>query len=125
GLVWMPWTAGLLPLGWIFTIGGSRYLQVSVVHFAVHNQFFSRERHNRLLAQTISTVLLITDYDSYYRDHIKNHHPIGKFARRGDPDLEFLIALGFLPGMSRDELWRHLAWTLISPRFHFLFLRGC
>jgi fatty acid desaturase len=124
GLVWMPWTVVLLPLGWIFTIGGSRYLQVSVVHFAVHNQVFARERHNRLLAQTISTVLLITDFDTYHRDHVKNHHPIGKFARRGDPDLEFLIALGFLPGMSRNELWRHLAWTLVSPRFHFLFLRG-
>lgn len=124
GLVWMPWTVVLLPLGWIFTIGGSRYLQVSVVHFAVHNQVFARERHNRLLAQTISTALLITDFDTYHRDHVKNHHPIGKFARRGDPDLEFLIALGFLPGMSRDELWRHLAWTLVSPRFHFLFLRG-
>jgi len=124
GLVSMPWSAFLLPLGWIFTIGGSRHLQVSITHFAIHNQFFADKRRNRLLAQTISTVLLITDYDTYYRDHVNNHHPNRTFARRGDPDLEFLIALGFLPGMSRDELWRHLWRTVVSPRFHYLFLRG-
>lgn len=124
GLVWLPWTAFLLPLGWIFVIGGSRHLQVSITHFAVHNQFFADKRRNRLLAETISTALLITSYDDYRTDHVEKHHPLGTFARRGDPDLEFLIALGFLPGMSREELWRHLAWTLVSPRFHFLFLRG-
>jgi len=124
GLIWMPWTAILLPIGWILTIGGARHLQVSIVHFAIHNQFFKSKRHNRWLAQIISTVLIITDYDTYHRDHVGLHHPSRTFARRGDPDLEFLIALGFLPGMSRDELWRHLWHTAGSPRFHYLFLRG-
>lgn len=124
GIIWLPLAPAFLPLGWIFTVGGARHFQLSVVHFAVHNQFFADERHNRLLAQTISTVLLITNYTDYYVDHVKKHHPRRTFARRGDPDLEFLIALGFLPGMSHEELWRHLAWTLVSPRFHFLFLRG-
>src|SRR5262249_26848539 len=54
-------------------------------------------------------------------DHIKLHHSL-HLATLTDPDMQFLCALGFRPGMSRQALWRHLYWTLVSPRFHCLFL---
>lgn len=112
-----------LPLALLLTTGGARYLQIVIHHYAVHNQFFRRPAANRLLGQTISTILLTQDYDGFHVDHIRKHHPNGKLARRGDPDLETLIALGIRPGVPREQLWRRFVLTLLSPRYHFLFLR--
>ena len=113
----------LLLLGGLLATGGARYLQIVIHHYAVHNQFFRSPRANRLLGQTISTVLLTQDYDGFRVDHMKKHHPNAKLARRGDPDLETLISLGFRPGVPRRELWRLFVVTLVSPRYHLTFLR--
>jgi hypothetical protein len=121
GLVIFPWGVPLIPIGWVFTIGGGRYLQVVIGHHAVHNRFFRHARANRALVQTITVALLIQDFDGYFKDHVLTHHALQQFARRGDPDLEALIAFGFKPGMSKAALWRRLRRSLVSPAFHLAF----
>ena len=50
------------------------------------------------------------------------HHSVDGIVTLDDPDVKFLISLGFIPGMAVEALWRHLHLTLVSPRFHFKFL---
>jgi fatty acid desaturase len=123
GLQRPPMSLPLLLPGLLLATGGARYLQIVIHHHAVHQRLVRGAAMNRLLGQAISAVLLTQDYDGFYVDHIKKHHPNGKLARRGDPDLETLIALGIVPGVQREELWRRFVKTLISPRYHLLFLR--
>lgn len=66
---------------------------------------------------------MLQDHDGYYADHVTVHHS-KQLATLDDPDLKFLLTLGFLPGMSRKELWTKLVKTCFSPRFHYLFIRA-
>jgi hypothetical protein len=123
GLQRPPLSLALLLPGLLLATGGARYLQIVIHHYTVHNRFFHRPFANRFLGQAISTLLLTQDYDGFYVDHIKKHHPNAKLARRGDPDLETLLSLGIVPGMTRAELWRRFVKTLFSPRYHLVFIR--
>jgi hypothetical protein len=111
----------LLLLSWMFTVHGARKALLVICHYAVHGQMTGNNRLDRLLVEALSTVLIIQPFSGYYQDHIRTHHGPA-FATLADPDAQFLLALGFQPGMSRDALWRHLYWTIVSPRFHAHFL---
>ncbi len=111
----------LLPLCWILTVGSARKLHVTICHQCVHLRFSGNPWIDRKVAQTLSALLLVQDFDGYYHDHRELHHGL-ELATLDDPDLKFLIVLGFSPGMSRRALWRRLAMTLVSPYFHGLFL---
>lgn len=121
----MYWVEALIPIGWLFTVGGARTLQVTICHHLVHGTFFRDPKHrqwNRRLYQAISTVLFIQDYDGYKEDHVRKHHH--DTCGPKDPDQVFLYCLGFRPGISKAMLWRTLFQTLFSPRFHWLFLKA-
>ena len=110
-----------LPLCWVVTAGSARKLQVMICHQCVHYQLFGHKAVDRWVGEAVSTLLMVQDFESYYHDHRDLHH--GKhLATLDDPDLKFIIELGFRPGMSVRDLWRHLGWTLVSPRFHALYL---
>ncbi|NBD31402.1 MAG: hypothetical protein GVY17_00115 [Cyanobacteria bacterium] len=85
---------------WAFTVGGARKLQTCIFHRCVHQQFFGDLR-DRWLAEAVSTVLLIQNFDAYHFDHVKLHHRRDRFATfEHDPDAQFLWALGFQPKLS-------------------------
>lgn len=111
----------LLAVSWMLTVHAARKGQVVINHHAVHTNVTGTKQYDHVLAEVVSTLLLIQDYKSYYRDHVQIHHG-PNLATLEDPDLQFLLALGFRPGMSREALWRRLYWTVWSPRFHGLFL---
>ena len=110
-----------LILSWMLTVHGARKGQVVINHHAVHTNVTGHKLYDQLLAEMVSTVLVIQDYLGYFWDHVRVHHG-PKLATPEDPDLRFLLVLGFRPGMSREALWRRLYWTVVSPRFHYLFL---
>jgi hypothetical protein len=111
-----------LPIAWLLVVSAARRAQVQIFHVAVHEAFTGKKRVDRSVGELISVVLLIQPFDAYFEDHVRKHHPAQTFATPADPDLAFLIVLGFLPGMTRAQLWRHLFVTLFSPKFHYLFL---
>jgi fatty acid desaturase len=114
----------LLVLSWMVTVHGARKGQVVINHHAVHTNVTGQKRYDQMLAEVVSTLLLIQDYRGYFGDHVRVHHDPKQLATPADPDLQFLLLLGFRPGMRREALWRRLYWTLVSPRFHSLFLRA-
>lgn len=119
-----PLLLPLLPLPYLFAVGGARKLQTGIMHQLIHYNFCGNKAGDRLLGEIISTILLIPGFDSYQKDHIKDHHSTKTFATANDPDMKFLLQLGFRPGMPKEFYWRLLFKTLFSPRFHWLFLRA-
>lgn len=115
----LPWL--LLFVTWIVTVHGSRKLQVMIGHQCVHDAFSGIAWKDRVVMEILSTVLMIKDYQGYKQEHVEIHHT-KKLATLDDPDLKFLLLLGFRPGMTVRDLWLNLLITLVSPRFHLLFL---
>jgi hypothetical protein len=107
----------LLGLSWMLTVHGARKAQLVIIHHAVHANLTGHPEYDQVVAEALSTLLLLQPFDSYRRDHVTLHH--GRcLATLADPDVRLLLLLGFRPGMSRQALWRHLYRTLVSPRFH-------
>lgn len=119
-----PWFWALLPLAWLFVVGGARYLVLGPSHYCMHNSFSKNHRVNFLVGESISVVSWTQDYESYKDDHLKSHHPPDKLATlEYDPDKQLIVReLGFVPGKPKDFYWKRLWATLLSPRVHLLLL---
>lgn len=117
-----PW---ILLISWIYTVGGARDLQVNICHQCIHRNFFGNKR-DRWLAEIVSTVLLVQNYDGYFHDHVRLHHNRKHFSSfEKDPDAAFLWKLGFRPGLEDTKsYWQLLAKVIISPKFHWLFMQA-
>jgi hypothetical protein len=112
----------LLAWSWMLTVHAARKAQLVICHHAVHANMTGNKRWDRALVEVLSTLLMIQNFAAYHQDHITKHHG-PKLATLEDSDMQFLVAIGFRPGISREALWKQLYWTMVSPRFHSLFLR--
>jgi hypothetical protein len=92
------WFYPLLLAPWLITVGAARKFLVSICHRCIHKQFWGDDR-DRILAEIVSTVLLLSGFDSYYHEHIRLHHHFKVFATKDDPDAKLLLSIGFLPGL--------------------------
>lgn len=117
------WSYLLMLITWTFTFGAARNIQVTLIHQCSHGRFSGLPWLDKLFAHAMGIFLITDDYDNYFHEHVILHHS-NHLATPVDPDLGFLITLGFKPGMSKKKLWLRLAWTLVSPFFHFRFIRG-
>jgi hypothetical protein len=121
GYVWV-----LAPLAAVLTlavIGRLRALQVAFGHYSAHGIVSKRWPWTNQIIKIVSTVLpLAQNAVDYFVDHIKYHHKRSAFTTLSDPDARMLFGIGFRRGMTRHELYSHLAKTLLSPRFHAGFL---
>lgn len=114
----------LLPVGWLLVVGGSRALQTSIVHACVHAQFTGKRAVDMVIAEAITVFLGIMNAAAYMQGHCGVHHAPAKVATIDDDDLAFLLVLGFRPGMTKADLWRHFWQILVSLRFHYMFLHA-
>ncbi len=113
----------MLPLTWLVITGLMRKMQVVYGHHCVHRVFVrGHPAGNEFLLRALTTFLLVQNGAEYRRDHL-GHHNRSLFTTVRDADAAFLHRLGFQPGTRRGVLWRRLLLgTLLSPRFHGLFL---
>lgn len=110
-----------LPIYWLLMVSGARYLVVVIHHQCVHGNFSGSKFWDRAVGELSSLITFTQDFSGYQSDHIADHHS-KKLATLRDPDFQFLRELGFRPGMPVDMLWRHLYWTIFSPKFHMKFI---
>ncbi|MDJ0689707.1 MAG: hypothetical protein QNJ41_14485 [Xenococcaceae cyanobacterium MO_188.B32] len=93
----------LLLISWIVTVGGARKTLTCIIHRCVHYQFWGDKR-DRILAEILSTFILVQGFDGYRHDHVKCHHHVDKFATfEDDPDAKFMLILGFHSGLKDDN----------------------
>ena len=114
----------MLPIGWLLTVSGARRAQIEIYHHCVHGNFCRVKWIDRLIGETISLLLVIQSWNEYRHDHVTIHHS-HQLATLDDPDLKFLIMLGFRPKRDRLESWRRLFSVLFSFRLdaYFLYFR--
>jgi fatty acid desaturase len=111
----------LLPLSLIVTTSGFRKLQVVIFHNCVHGTLMSSQLGNYILGEFISILLLIKNYKNYKNEHLA-HHSSKKLLTYQDDTIQFLFNfVGLRPGMKKNQLWKTLCLSLISPFCH---LRG-
>jgi hypothetical protein len=131
--VWSVPTAGqvnvlLVPVilvALIVVVGRLRAQQVVFGHHAVHGTISKRRPWLNTVVKHFATIVPLAQNPAEYRsDHVKKHHKWRFFTTVEDPDAAFLLELGFVPGKTRSELYRTLWKTVLSPRFHGLFLRA-
>jgi fatty acid desaturase len=93
----------LLLISWVVMVGDARKILTSIIHRCVHYQFWGDKR-DRILAEILSTLILVQGFDGYRYDYVTSHHHIDKFATfEGDPDTKFMLAVGFYPGLKDSD----------------------
>lgn len=120
-----PLAVVLMPISWLISVNALRKLQVVVAHHAVHNEIvWKQKRVNRVFQAIASAMGLAHHWDEYVDLHVNGHHNRKIFTTIKDPDAQFLVELGFEIGLTVEEL-RHRLWlTLVSPQFHWVFVRA-
>lgn len=109
----------LIPLLWVIIVSGARKLALTVRHQCVHHQFTGIKTLDIFLAELATSVLCSQDAISYKTDHARLHHRLNLLGTLEDPHVKTLHKYGFIPGLSKAVLWRHLLLTLVSPVFHY------
>ncbi len=124
-LLLLPYVWLALALAWLITVAGARACLVTVTHQVIHGQFSGSPRLDAWIADLLGSLLLLQNREAYEKDHRGTHHLFRFMATGSDPDAAFLRLLGFLPGMTKFQLWRQLWKTTFSPfHFHGRFLKA-
>lgn len=121
----LPLRAGLAlaPIGLLLTTCGLGLFQVVVFHHCSHGTVFVTRERNRRVGRIISALLLFKYFDTYQHEHML-HHSAKKLLTEEDEFADFVFSMCDLrPGMAKRELWRRVLVALVSPAFHWRFLR--
>ncbi len=115
------WLLLLLLPGWAMTLHGQRNLRMMMYHQCSHRNMYGRRRLDTAIGYSISSLLVIQNFERYSREHVADHHAVHHMTLR-DPTVQaFLISLDLHPGMTRRRMWRRVLLKLVSPRFHTAF----
>ncbi len=114
------WLLFLLP-GWMLTLHGIRDLRMKIFHQCAHDNMFGHKGVDAFIGETISTFLLIQDFQSYRYEHVIEHHSVHHMTLKDPTVKTLLITFGFRPGMTREQLQRKLLKGIFSPVFHLRF----
>lgn len=125
----------VLPVSLLLTVCGARALQVHICHQAIHKNLSGkwlvvRSRDKKtislldfIIAEVISTMIVVQDATAYEHDHDGVHHP--DLASGHDPDFKFIVeVMNLKPWLSKEENRKRFFNALFSPKIHGLFLLG-
>lgn len=104
--------------GWVLTVTGERMMVLVLAHQALHRRFSGRPGVDRFWGETVTVLSVFHTFSDFKEEHFDNHHRREIFATEADPPVQFLLNLGFRPGMSRRQLWRRAWMVFLSPVFY-------
>lgn len=110
-----------LPVGWLLTVHGERLMVLVIAHQALHRRFSGNPRGDWFWGEVVTVLSVFHTFGDFKEEHFDNHHRREVFATTADPPVQFLLDLGFRPGLSRTALWRRAWVVFLSPVFY---LRG-
>lgn len=105
----------LIPLPWVLATSVMQTLQTNYLHHASHGSLSGKRRLDQLVSEALSVLILYRPFAAYQPDHMLHH---GRLGLTEDVDLQFIVKLGFAPGMTRSFYWRQLWRTIFSFAFH-------
>ena len=108
----------LIAPGWLLSVHGSRKLRAMILHQCAHGNFVRKKAVDATLGRTIAMLSFSQEYFDYKQEHVVGHHS-SRHMSIEDPTVQYLVLrMGARAGMSREQLWRRLFRTLLSPSFH-------
>lgn len=110
-------SAGLITLSLVL-VSEVQYIKTTLVHQATHNRLLRNRKLARRLADLLGATVLAPNVQEYERVHIGQHHRSEMVASVKDEDTQFVMKLGFLPGLEVEAYWRQFKRTLLNPRVH-------
>ncbi|MFF0737884.1 hypothetical protein ACFYVK_40530 [Streptomyces chartreusis] len=111
------WYAALL-LGWVLTVCGERTMVLVIAHQALHRRFSGRSGLDWFWGEAVTVLTVFHTFREFKEEHFDNHHRREIFATHADPPVQFLLDLGFRPGLSRAAQWRRAWLVFLSPVFY-------
>ncbi|WOF75194.1 fatty acid desaturase [Parvibaculaceae bacterium PLY_AMNH_Bact1] len=117
-----PWVWPSIAFLVLVNVGRLRALGVVFAHHASHGAVSPQRWVNRSVAGIASAIALVESPADYKAAHVQKHHRSAIFTTEEDPDAQFLLTMGFRPGMTKSQLWWQLAWSVVSVKFHATFL---
>ncbi|WP_375415253.1 fatty acid desaturase [uncultured Bradyrhizobium sp.] len=111
------WWAAMI-LGWVLTLNGARTMILVVAHQCIHGQFSGNHKRDVFVGELVTLLTMSQTARGFKIDHFQTHHKRATFATLDDPPVKSLIDFGFLPGLSKRELWLRAFLTFISPVFY-------
>ncbi len=111
------WYLALLA-GWALTVAAERMFVLVIAHQALHRRFSGRPGLDRFWGETVTVLSVFHTFQDFKEEHFENHHRREVFATEADPPVQFLLDLGFRPGLSRQQLWRRAWLVFLSPVFY-------
>lgn len=121
GLAWLSCLSGILaliPIAWILSLFGMRFMQLVIVHNAAHRNFIRHDYIDRMVGFWVSAVLMIENFESYQRKHGREHHNWKLLSTPKDPTVKSLEKAGIVPGQSMRQILFNLFIALFSPAYH-------
>src|SRR4051794_38181215 len=116
-LMFSWWYVALL-FGWLLTVAGERLMVLVIAHQALHRRFSGKPRSDRWWGEVVTVLSVFHTFRDFKEEHFDNHHRREVFATEADPPVQFLLDLGFRPGLSRAALWRRAWVVFLSPLFY-------
>jgi len=104
--------------GWALTVAAERMFVLVIAHQALHRRFSGRPGLDRFWGETVTVLSVFHTFQDFKEEHFENHHRREVFATEADPPVQFLLDLGFRPGLSRQQLWRRAWLVFLSPVFY-------
>jgi hypothetical protein len=116
-LMFPYWYLAMLA-GWVLTVAGERLMVLVIAHQAVHRKFSGTSRGDRFWGEVVTVLSFFHTLQDFKDEHFNAHHRREIFATADDPPAQFLLDLGFRPGLSRSALWRRAWRVFLSPAFY-------
>ena len=88
-----------LPLGWVLTVVGERTMVLVIAHQALHRRFSGRSSTDWFWGEVVTVLSVFHTFQDFKEEHFDNHHRREVFATEADPPVQFLLDLGFRPGL--------------------------
>jgi fatty acid desaturase len=111
------WWLALLA-GWIMSLAAARTMILVIAHQCIHKQFSGDPRLERFFGELVTVLNVYQDAHAFKVEHFDSHHRQSIFATSEDPPVQVLLGLGFLPGMSKQQLWWRAIFVFVSPVFY-------
>jgi fatty acid desaturase len=110
----------LMPVSWFLTVASYAQFR-EIAHHCVHNRFSQQKALNYWLGTLITSVIQITEFNSFRNYHnTQHHHPEKLATMEHDPaNKPYLVyTLHFKLGMRKQDYWKRLWQVTMSPAFH-------
>jgi hypothetical protein len=111
----------LFGLAWLLVVNGARSL-TSDAHYAAHGCVTGRMKVDAWIGEALSTLVMTVNMRDYTRGHVVDHHGRIGIGTIDDPDIGLMQVTGFETGRSARWYWWRLVLSLVSPRYHLIYL---